>query len=266
MSKALLTKLWERALPPTCALCHQITQSDAVCTTCETSLPWILLPCIQCGLPLTNHLLADTYCGRCLQTPPPWHQLLSPYLYHWPVSTLIARFKYRRDLIAGNALSQLLSRHLFAHYESAENCLDLPHWPDLLIPVPLHWRRQWWRGFNQTEWLAHRLLHHLSQMLQKPGGQLYRLPTLKRDYCRRLRHTPNQKGLSQRYRKHNLDRAFEFPVVLNGQHVALLDDVVTTGSTVAEISRGLSAAGAGNITVWSLCRTSLTPRSGSPLE
>lgn len=262
----LLTRLRDRLLPPFCALCRQSADSGHyLCSGCEADLPWILSPCLQCGLPLNSPEGEPQHCGYCLKTPPPWQRLTSPCLYQWPITNLVTRFKYQGDLIAGRALVKVLGQHLLNYYSGLEKGLsDGPEWPDILIPVPLHWRRRWQRGFNQAEWLANGLIRHLDQDLRQAWGENNRsrasaahyLPAVNKKICRRIRFTPNQQGLSKMQRTTNLKRSFDLRSGLEGRSVALLDDVVTTGSTAAEICRLLTSAGASSIDVWSLCRTS----------
>ncbi|MGB1466783.1 MAG: ComF family protein [Alcanivorax nanhaiticus] len=116
-------------------------------------------------------------------------------------------------------------------------------WPDsdLICPLPVHWQRRWRRGFDQSE----RLAHLLSQIWQRPV-----LSALVRQ-----RATPHQQGLTRRQRQRNLRKAFRCQANVQGRHLVLVDDVMTTGSTAREASRVLLDAGAASVRVWCLART-----------
>jgi len=181
-----------------------------------------------------------------LQHPAPWSTLLAPCIYQWPISELVTRYKYNSDLQAGQALAVVLGQQVTEHYTGKQ-------FPDLLIPVPLHWRRRWHRGFNQSEWLAFQVIRYWRNSPEATTEQ--KNLEVANKICRRIRFTPNQQGLSKHQRRLNLTGAFEIRADLTNKSVALLDDVVTTGSTVLEISRLLTSAGAANIDIWCLCRT-----------
>jgi ComF family protein len=152
-----------------------------------------------------------------------------------PVDSLIAAFKYRNQLTSGRLLSQLLLAEICRRYA------DQPL-PEIIVPVPLHWRRQWRRGFNQSQCVASYL-----------GAQLSIPVQLRR--IQRIRRTPTQQGLNKPQRQRNLKRAFRVTKPFSGETIALIDDVMTTGTTCAEISRELLKAGAGEVHIWALART-----------
>ncbi len=234
-------QLFNLLTPTTCLLCGCAMRGDLLCAACELALPHLPIGgqcCQQCALPLKTS--AD-YCGQCLHKPPAFSRTIIPFRYEYPLDYLIHSFKYRRQLTAGRVLGRAL-----------ENCLQHTYseqdWPipDLIIPVPLHWRRRWLRGFNQTEIIG----HHLSRQL---GIPLYS------HLCRRTRHTPTQKGLSRTARQKNLRQLFRVArkgrPIIEGKTVVLLDDVVTTTATTREISRLLIQQGARDVHVWALART-----------
>jgi len=196
---------------------------------CVAELPRITAACPRCGLPLPTAAL----CGECLRRPPPFSRCLSPFLYQAPVSQLITRFKYEGQFSHGRALSRQLLNYLRA---------IAPPAVDVLLPVPLHWRRRWSRGFNQSEIIADEL------------GRALKLPVQTRWLSRRY-STPPQQGLDAAQRSRNQRAAFDVLGPLAGLHVALVDDVVTTGATSAELSRALLGAGAVSVQVWCLART-----------
>jgi ComF family protein len=114
--------------------------------------------------------------------------------------------------------------------------------PDVIVPVPLGRARLWRRGHNQAALLARWI------------GAALRIP-IRYDACTRTRPTPPQAGLSRTARLRNLAGAFDVIESFEGRRVAVVDDVMTTGSTVAEVARTLSAAGARSIHVWCAART-----------
>jgi len=184
----------------------------------------------------------------CLQHSLPWSTLLAPCVYQWPITELVTRYKYNGDFQAGQALAVLLGQQVIEHYTGKK-------FPDLLIPVPLHWRRRWRRGFNQSEWLAFQVIRYWHRSAEATQEQ--KNLEIANEICRRVRFTPNQQGLTKHQRQINLTGAFEIRADLKNKSVALLDDVVTTGSTVAEISQLLTHAGVANIDIWCLCRTAV---------
>ncbi|MEJ2454273.1 MAG: ComF family protein [Candidatus Thiodiazotropha sp.] len=157
-----------------------------------------------------------------------------PLLYEPPFSRLIGEFKFRHRLHLTASLSALFCSTLPA---------DLPR-PDLLLPVPLHPDRLRERGFNQSLELARRIAGELD--LELDWRRL-----------RRVRATPPQSRLDRRARRRNLHAAFSADGAVKGRHIALLDDVITTGATVTAASLALLRAGAKQIDVWALARTPL---------
>jgi len=173
-----------------------------------------------------------TLCGRCSRQPPPYRQAFAALSYQPPVSQLISSLKFRRQLHLVAPLARLMI-----------DCLSrIDPAPDILIPVPLHPVRLRERGFNQSLELARALGSHHS---------------LKLDWrcCRRVRATPAQSGLDEKDRRRNLRAAFQVDGDLRGRHAVILDDVITTGATIRELSRTLLRAGAAQVDVWALART-----------
>ncbi|WP_312952593.1 DNA utilization protein GntX [Superficieibacter sp.] len=201
-----------------------------ICSRCASTLFARAPVCPQCGLPAQHEHLP---CGRCLQKPPPWQRLIAVSDYIPPLSTLIHRFKFSGKAELAPALARLL---LLASFQRRQ-----PR-PDRLISVPLWQKRHWRRGFNQSDLLCRPLARWL--------GCEYEA-----DAITRVRATATQHQLSARLRKHNLKNAFQLEIPVRGLHIVVVDDVVTTGSTVAEIVRLLKRGGAATVQVWCLCRT-----------
>lgn len=229
--------LLDQLVPPSCLLCQARHSAEIalICDPCRSDLPHITHSCQQCGLPLTTE--KTSHCGQCLSSPPAFDRSVIPLNYCSPINNLITGFKYRNKFISGRLLSQILLSQIRASYQ------DQPL-PDLLLPVPLHWRRQFRRGYNQSQCIA----RYLAAELKIPS-QLRRI--------QRRRRTPSQQGLKRQQRQRNLKGAFQVHRPLQGECVALIDDVVTTGSTCNEISRELKRAGASEVHIWALARTQL---------
>lgn len=219
-----------------CWLCRQplCLSRHGICSYCLRHLPAKPLCCPCCGLPAGD---AAHPCGRCLQRPPPWQALVFVGDYVAPLRQLIKKFKFQH----APELAPLLARLILLNWQRAHREQYLNR-PDVILAVPLQAKRCWRRGYNQSDLLARPLAHWL--------GCDYRPAAL-----RRVRKTAPQHRLPARMRRRNLRGAFRCHEPLAGRHVALLDDVVTTGSTVAEITRLLLRQGAASIQIWCVCRT-----------
>ncbi|HIG8797169.1 TPA: DNA utilization protein GntX [Raoultella terrigena] len=216
-----------------CWLCQMplAIASWGFCSRCSASLTTRQPRCPRCGLPAGT---ASVPCGRCIQDPPPWQRLVAVSDYLPPLSGLIHQLKFTRRPELAPALARLL---LLRIRQSA----GLPP-VDRIVGVPLWQRRQWRRGFNQSD------------LLCRPLARWTRA-AWRSDALRRSRPTATQHQLTARLRKRNLKNAFQLELSVRGHHIAIVDDVVTTGSTVAEISRLLLRNGAATVQVWCMCRT-----------
>lgn len=168
-------------------------------------------------------------CGRCLQQPPAFDDVLAPLHFAPPISQLIHAFKFRGDLAAGRLLGELLAE------------TSTGRRADMLLPVPLHPRRLRQRGFNQSLEIA-RLL-----------SRSHRIPMSSKSLVRK-RNTPPQHTQPARHRRANIRGAFQVTQDLSGMQIALVDDVLTTGHTAAEIAHTLKLAGAARVEVWVVAR------------
>ena len=242
---SLLLRLAPRptqGIPSACLVCAQKLRNEQICSGCQLQLPYLdeaQRLCQSCALPLSG---TSPYCGRCLSAPPAFECCRIPFRYDYPLKRLIQRFKYRGQLAYGRLLAEQMLAYLQTDWRQQAPLAET----DWLIPVPMHWSRRLKRGFNQTELLA--------RDLAGPLGL-----TVHTGLCRRQRPTQPQEGLSRRERQQNLRRAFTLcpgaGAQLEGRSLVILDDVVTTGSTVRELSRLMMAAGASRVEVWALART-----------
>ncbi|NYA44867.1 DNA utilization protein GntX [Serratia fonticola] len=219
-----------------CWLCRQPLRlvQQGICSYCLRTLPAKPCCCPVCGLPSGD---PHQPCGRCLQKAPPWQALVFVSDYRPPISTLVKNFKFQQTPALAPTLARLILLHwLQAHREQHLNR------PEVILAVPLQDKRCWRRGYNQSELLALPLARWL--------GCEYRPAAL-----RRIRATAPQQQLIARLRRRNLRGAFRCDENLAGKHVALLDDVVTTGSTMAEIATLLQKQGIASLQIWCVCRT-----------
>ncbi|MDQ7983375.1 ComF family protein [Pseudomonas sp. G34] len=220
----------------TCLLCDERVDTPLpLCAGCEAELPWLGAHCQVCALPLAVEGLT---CGSCLKRPPPFGRVEAPWSYAFPVDALINRFKHQARWPIGRLLGDLLAGHLAHAFNDG-----LPR-PDLLLPVPLSPKRQRQRGFNQAQMLA----EVLSRALQI---------TQRSDWLLRIGDPPAQQKLDAAARRRNLRGAFTLSPIArpSGLHLALIDDVLTTGATARQLARLLMRAGALRVDVYCLART-----------
>lgn len=234
--RAGLSYLVQWMYPPRCLLCGHAGQRcghEAVdlCEFCQGRLPFNATACRCCALPLPQGSAYRTICGRCQNKPPAYDTSLSVFRYEQPAVWLVQQLKFNDRLSHARLLGNMLA-------EEVMNCNVLPQ---CIIPVPLHSKRLRQRGFNQSVELA------------KPVAQKAGLP-LEHGLVKRVRATESQTGLDAKQRRKNIKQAFEVVSAVAYSHVAIVDDVVTTGSTVNEIARVLKKAGVKRVDVWSIAR------------
>lgn len=222
--------------PPRCILCGRTFQPPPardLCPPCEAELPWIHNACAHCGLPLPLAAGGGAVCGHCRRAPPPFDRCIAPFSYRPPIGELVSGLKYGARLAHARLLAELLAEHLARTHSPL---------PELLLPVPLHPSRVRQRGFNQALEIARVMVKRLSLSLDRGG-------------LRRIRATDAQAGLDKTKRRANVRGAFSVRPALDAGHVAILDDVVTTGHTVSEITRMLKRHGVREVSVWAVART-----------
>lgn len=231
---ATFTRLVNVLLPASCILCGKSAQQQSLCAACTADLPAQPPACRKCAafLPVNKMQLS---CGACLRNPPPFDATYALYPYCFPISHMITALKFKHDLIYAKVLGMQMAEHIINQWYTDQ---PLPH---LIIPVPLHHKRLKQRGFNQSLEIA------------KPIAKKLSIPI---DYLglKRIKHTLPQSGLSAKKRRVNMKAAFECKQKYDNLCIALIDDVVTTGQTVIEISKTLKKAGAKSIHVWCCAR------------
>lgn len=214
---------------PHCLCCELPTSAELLCEGCKADLPWNLEACPGCAIPSTRGLP----CPACLRRPRRFDAAWAPFRLAPPVRLGILGFKYAARFEQARLLGGLMAEGL--QHRAAPM-------PDLLLPVPLHWRRLIGRGYNQAQLLAREI------------GKALAIETDARS-LRRVHAGPDQIGQSASERRRNLRRAFELGRRLDGLHVAIVDDVMTTGATFDELARVCRKAGAARIEVWAAART-----------
>ncbi len=219
-----------------CWLCQQnlYFAHHGICCLCHQQVKRRQPVCPRCALPAESGRFP---CGRCVRKPPPWQHLIAITDYTPPLSQLIHRYKYHNTPQLAPVLARLFLLHWLQGYRE-----NRWHKPDRILGIPLHSRKRWQRGFDQIELIAHSLSHWL-QCPYHPG------------FLRRSRATLSQQSLSAAQRKTNLKRAFQLRGHVTDQHVAIFDDVITTGTTIHEASQLLIRAGARSVQAWAICRT-----------
>lgn len=219
-----------------CLLCDARTDTAlALCTACEIELPWLNEHCQRCALPLP---MSGLICGYCLKQPPAFERVHAPWFYGFPIDSLIIRFKHNSQWPYGRLLAELLSQSLLDHFNAGSQK------PDVLLPVPLSTQRLRQRGYNQAAMIA----GWLSGPLAIPCREQWLV---------RIQDTPAQQDLDAKTRKRNLLNAFTLSsdARVQGAHVALVDDVLTTGATAQSLALLLRKAGARRVDVYCLART-----------
>ncbi len=174
---------------------------------------------------------APQLCGRCLKNPPSFEETHAPYLYADGLRYLITQLKFNQHYQNARLLGNLMAQHL-------ATCAELP---ECIIPVPLYVKRYRERGFNQSIEIA----RHLTRQLAIP---------LALKHCIRNRDTDHQTGLAAKQRRKNLRLAFSIVKPMKYQHVAIVDDVMTTGATVEALAYALKQQGVSRVDVWVCAR------------
>lgn len=215
---------------PQCAACG-ILSVDALCGDCQASLDPVGAGCPLCAEPTG---VAAT-CRRCRLAPLPLDRVVAPWRFGGQLAIAIRRLKFAGATHVARTLAPLWAPVLAAAVAEHDA---------LVVPVPLHWRRRFSRGFDHA-WL---LAHHACALAQLPPP----LPAL-----RRTRHAPPQSKLTAAERRDNLVAAFAVRRGdVAGRAVILVDDVVTTCATLTACALPLRAAGATAVIGLALARAS----------
>jgi ComF family protein len=239
----LVDSLLAGIAPWRCVLCRDVAHGIDICAACINDLPWLGNCCRHCALPLPEP--AARVCGSCLgagsgaapPVNPPIDQCIAALAYEYPLDRLITGLKYHRKMLFARVLGELLAIRMHEALAAREVAL-----PMQIVPVPMHRWRLAQRGYNQAEQIARWLAHE------------HGIP-LTSGLIRRVRNTPPQTGKSRSARLRNIRGAFRVCGLVEQQRIALVDDVITTASTVREIARLLKHHGAAEVQVWAVART-----------
>lgn len=227
-----LANIQDWLLPSLCPACGATAEiGQRLCRGCAETLPLLGNACPRCAKPYV-HTDIQGECGSCQKKPPAFGRSIALYRYAPPVDHFIRELKFNRQF----GLARLLGEHL------AERLENEPR-PDRIIPIPLHRARLRERGYNQALEIARPLARALDVPL---------------DYqvLQRVRATLPQTGLAVAARRKNVRDAFRLrdSDSVRGQHLALVDDVMTTGSTAQAAAKCLRAAGADQVEIWVVTR------------
>ncbi|MEO8976670.1 MAG: ComF family protein [Casimicrobiaceae bacterium] len=217
-------------MPPRCVLCAAATGGALACAACRLDMPRQQPACPRCGLPSPD----SAVCGDCFLHPPPLRQVVAAFRYAFPIDRMVQALKYGGQLALadwfGDSLAGAVQRQAMAGTGV-----------DRMLAMPLATARQRQRGFNQAAEIARRASADL------------RIPC--DDGLRRVRDTKPQASLSFAERTRNLRNAFAATHRYDGQHLALVDDVMTSGATLHAAATALLHAGAQSVDAWVVART-----------
>jgi len=220
-----------------CFLCTDRCEGhETICPVCLDDLPFNTSACPACARPnAASRLCADCLCRTRLPGSSGGfiNKSWSLFKYQYPVNHLIQHMKFRQGLELANYLGRMMG-NIFFNEDTAR--------PDCIIPVPLHTRRLISRGYNQSVELARPLARQLGINLDIHA-------------CKRVRNTIPQTDLPAKKRKRNVHNAFFVIEEIGYNHALIIDDVITTGSTVNELARTLQKAGVGKIDVLACAKT-----------
>lgn len=239
----LLAAGWQRLLsallPGVCTLCRQ-ESDNTLCTSCKKRyFAVVSTRCQQCAVALPPQA-GSRMCGDCLQHPPAFDQTITACDYTAPQDQLVLALKFGHQLALADLCAALLRDAILSQQTTAL--------PDLLCVVPLSANRLAGRGFNQSMEIARPLARQLGIPLQTT-------------MLKRTRDTLQQSSLPPEARIHNVKQAFTIDTsaleLIQGAHIAVIDDVITTGMTLHEIATMLKRFGAAKITNYVFARTPL---------
>ncbi len=231
-ANGVLRRLDDSIMPLRCVFCgtRSLPSEGRVCNGCRRDLPWNEHACARCAEPVAVELPKGVHCATCQKRQPPFSATVAPLRYEFPVDVGLKALKFGRKLHYGSAFGELLMAEMYR--------LD----PDIdaLLPVPLHWRRQAVRGFNQAAELC------------RPLAKQYALPIIAG--VARSRATPFQSGLTAFERSRNLRDAFVVRKPPASRHILVIDDVVTTGTTTRQLAKVLIKSGVRKVSVLAVAR------------
>jgi len=220
-------------ISPSCIFCGKPgTANKDCCLTCQNAFTKLGSQCVQCANPIEVHLINQQYCGRCQKNPRAFTQVYAPYLHQGEIRYLINQLKFKKSYKNSRLLGLLLTEFLLEKQVTLPNCL---------IPVPLHPSRYRQRGYNQTLEVAKVISKELCIPIDYTS-------------CIRTQNTPHQISLNSKQRHQNIKGAFKVQQPITTKHIAILDDVMSTGATAHELAQTLITAGAIKVDIWICAR------------
>jgi ComF family protein len=231
------------ALPTLCVSCREPVDGEGVCAECWAKLSFIEPPyCPRLGIPFVYDPGPDLLSMEAIANPPAYQRARAAVRYDEVARTLVHSLKYQDRTDLAPAMGRWMAR-------AGREILD---GADLLVPVPLHWRRAWHRRYNQSG--------ALGRAIERASGV-----KLRGDILQRVRRTEQQVGLSRPQRASNVQGAFkvspERQGEMAGRRVILIDDVLTSGATVDACARALLRAKAAQVDVLVFARVVDTPKA-----
>jgi len=223
-------QLKNNVLSQSCLLCGDESDNGlGLCSGCINDLPHNQIACPVCALPT----IKASICASCLNNKKPlFNNSIALFRYQYPVNLIIQNMKFNSDLVAAKCLGQLLARKILEKGVAMPECI---------VPVPLHPSRLRQRGYNQAIEIA------------RPVSRILGLP-IDLKICNRHRRTKSQTALTEKQRKQNVRNAFSMTGKSYYRHIAIVDDVMTTGSTINELAKLLAGAGTIKIDIWVCAR------------
>ena len=234
-------KIFSKLFPSRCIICRQTVNQAAVnagielCVQCYDGLTANSHCCFRCALPLSDEISEQVLCGRCISKLPYFDYVHSLFRYEDAVISLVHQLKFSEKITFSRTLGEMLLSRLQAEMPMLEDR------PDCLLPVPLYKSRMRQRGYNQSIEIA----RIMAKNLQIP---------IVYDAVLRRRSTESQTGLNAKQRQKNIRGAFEIVQQIKFKHVLIIDDVVTTGSTVNELAKLLKKNSVERVGVLSIAR------------
>jgi ComF family protein len=238
MFSRYFTRIFKKVMGTVCIGCERVHGGETLwCSECAAALPWwsAARACLRCAEPLAATDEEGAICERCLVEPPPFASAAAAFWYRPPIDQWVLRLKFGYQLTYAAALGTAIAQQVGAR-------------GDLVIPIPLSAERQRQRGFNQAAEIA----RHLAGYWQLPWS---------RRALVRTKSTAMQARLSAVSRQQNVAHAFRVAErrLVAARHVVLIDDVMTTGATLAAAAHALLAAGAVRVDVVVAARASAVP-------
>ena len=227
-AKGLASNLINFVFPPRCAACNSV--GSLLCTECQNSILWMEEPlCSKCGRDKVN---SHAVCHACEKRPLPLQQIRAATLFEDPISKIIHHFKYNGQFGLAAPLAEVML-NAWPKWQTAVH---------LIMPIPLHPERKKSRGYNQAALLSEKFGKKLCKQVDQKSLQ-------------RIRNTPSQVNLTAIERQKNMMQAFSYNGPdLTGKQILLVDDVCTTGATMASAAEVLIDAGATSVAGYCVAR------------